>query len=128
MSSYLFVNDSSTANSIFAPTNTVEGKLTPEKCAEALKINTWKAEKRPNFTEVKTRIPDGNHLVKISDGADYSAVYPKIINRDVPDSYAVIQYSEGLQWLDYFIAEELVELDSGLIIDDTEFAVTVRLP
>jgi hypothetical protein len=124
---YKFICDSTTTKSVFAPTTVVQGKLTQADIIKTFELETWDAEMRPNFSQDGHRIDNGNHIAKVVKGVNYTTNYPKILCPQVTDSFSPIQYREGVNWLTHFVDEELCLLDSALIIDDTDFAVTCRL-
>jgi hypothetical protein len=123
---YKFICDSTTTKSVFAPT-TVSSNLTQAEIIKCFELDTWDAVMRPNFSQDGHRIDNGNHIAKVVRGVNYTTNYPKILCPQVPDSFSPIQYREGVNWLTHFLDEELCLLDSALIINDTDFAVTCRL-
>ena len=121
---YLFLTDHNSEVSPFAPTHTTEEPLTTALISDKFHLNTWEAEKKHNCKADGTPVPDSFYIHKLSKTTENRD--PKILNPYVKGSYEIIQYPQALTWLDYFVAEQLVYLDSALYIDDVTMAVNLR--
>lgn len=120
---YLFVTGPDTKHSPFAPTSTTEAPLTTADIYDKFGLAGWNAHKVPNYRPDGTVVPESFYIEKRL--LDSNGLAPKILNPYVNTGYQIIQYTQGLRWMDYFIQEQLVSLDSALYIDDTTMAITV---
>ena len=124
---YVFIKGQDTQDSRFAPTYTTEGSLTVADIHNKLNLDSWQAVKVPNYKpESWGNVPVKNsfYLAKNYINGYTGLDNGKVLNPYVSERYGVIQYSQGLKWLQYYVDEQLVTLDSALYIDDTTMAVT----
>jgi hypothetical protein len=120
---YLFLTGPDTKHSPFAPTHTAEKPLTTADIYDNFSLSGWSAHKVPNYRPEGTAVPESFYIEKRLDSP--SGLPTKILNPYVNTQYQIIQYTQGLKWMDYFIQEQLVALDSALYINDTTMAITV---
>lgn len=102
-------------------------ELTLETINRELKLDTWECQKFPNHKPDTNRVEQSYFLQRVNNDPDQIEGRNKILCPYVGERYEVIQYTEGLKWLDYFVSEDLLKVDSALYINDQEFAVTCEI-
>lgn len=86
-------------------------------------LDQWEAEKIPNHNEFSDNIEDSYHVRKRYLDDRQGKFYP-IFSKCVGEKYKVMQYQEGLKWLEPFLMEDLLKVDSTLLLyDGAKFSV-----
>lgn len=93
-------------------------KITVRDILENTDIEDWEAIKEPNRRfDLDKKVPE-SYYIRRSDDSDILSPY-------VRGSYEVYQYTEGLRWLQYFLDEDLLSIDTVLLLGHgKEFAIT----
>ena len=112
-------------------TSKVVSKITPDDIIEQAQLETWQAFMYPNMNEdnkpvdeLKSNYIRQEFLKEESVGKPPVALEQEDIDHHgrnfalkVPRSYRIIQYPQGLRWLENYTDEGLVEIQDWLLLD-----------
>jgi hypothetical protein len=112
---FVYGKDSASPSPMFYG-NTVEGSPTVEKITKLHDLNSWMAEKIPNFNEQTVQVKDSYHIRRTNELPE-TQYHGIILHPYVNTSYKVMQYSDAVKWLDPFLQEQMLTVDSSLMLD-----------
>lgn len=104
----------STTNPRFNPlTPKIVKEITTDDIIEYLKLDTWEARKIPNFREDQQEVGKSYHIRRFNnDPVEDTNYHDLVLKPYVSDKYKVLQYPKGVRWLDSFLMEGLLKVDS----------------
>lgn len=100
----------STAFNLIPETDKLPSNPKPSHIIEMFNLDQWEAEKISNFNEVTDSIHDSYHIRRSDD--------KRVLTKYVPDSYSIYQYKDGVNWLNPFIDEGMLSIDSALMLNE----------
>lgn len=90
-------------------------KPTTSDLIRHFELNQWQAVKVPNHNEYTTQVMDSYHVRRENKNPD-SPHHMTTLTRLVSEDFKLLQYDEGVRWLDPFLMEELLTVDSALML------------
>lgn len=103
-------NSEPTAFDLIPKTDVLPANCKAKDISNMFNLDSWEAEKVPNHNEVSNTISDSNHIRRSDNG--------KVMAKLVSNKYEVLQYPKLLTWLDPFLMEGLLSVDSALMLND----------
>jgi Domain of unknown function (DUF932) len=85
--------------------------ITSKTITEQLGLDQWHVEKLPNYKPTKEPVENSFHIMRVNDQLD-SPHNGLILAPYVKNTYTPLQYPVGLTWLDYFLEEQLLTVNS----------------
>lgn len=112
-------------------TSKVVSKITPDDIIEQAQLETWQAFMYPNMNEDNKPVDElkSNYIRQEFLKEEAVGVTPLALGEEhidhhgrnfalkVPRSYRIIQYPQGLRWLENYTDEGLVEIQDWLLLD-----------
>ena len=112
-------------------TSKVVPKITPDDIIEQAELEKWQAFMYPNMNEDNTPVDalKSNYIRQEFLNDEFIGIPPFALEQEhidhhgrnfalkVPSSYRIIQYQQGLRWLENYTDEGLVEIQDWLLLD-----------
>lgn len=115
---FVYGSDATTPSPMFDGTK-VDTQPTVESLTNIHSLTSWKAEKVPNHNDYSAAIPNSFHVRRVNEDRD-AQYHNAILTPYTTTTYKVMQYQDAVKWLDPFLMEQLLTVDSSLMIGKGE--------
>lgn len=111
----VFGNDNPVSRTDLLSGSKRNSKPNVQDIIDLYQLDQWQATKIPNYNEVGAAI-DNSYHVRRENRDPNKAGHLSILSLLVRDSFSLLQYDEGVRWLEPFLLEELLTVDSTLMV------------
>lgn len=90
--------------------------ITSQDIVKQLGLDKWRVEKLPNFKTTGEPVGNSYHTMRFNN--EEGSLYDRtILAPYVKEPYSVLQYPVGMEWLDYFLQEQLLTINTVFYVD-----------
>lgn len=104
----------------------IRTELTIDSIVSELGLDSWEARKIPNYRETGEEVGNSFMIRRFNKNPEQEAQFHnEVLNYYTKSRYRTLQYDKGIKWLEPFLMEDLIKIDSVFYVEPgTKLCVT----